>query len=285
MSQLIDLHTHTTASDGTLTPTELVQLARSKGLVAVAITDHDTVEGLPEALAAGADLNFDVVPGVEISVDFPAGEMHILGYFIDPGGRLLREGLEQLQQYRRERNPRIIEKLNLLGYPVTLEEVEAEAGGKVVGRPHMAAALVKKHYFKDIKTAFEDVLSQGRPAYVKKEKLSPQEGIDLILAAQGLPVLAHPQYLNLNDAELDNLVWELQAQGLAGLEAYYTSHTAAQTAQYLELAHRHGLVVTGGSDFHGGNKPEIELGAGHGNLEIPFGLLVVLRHLKKGAFR
>lgn len=274
----IDLHTHTTASDGTLTPAALVGRARERGLRAVAITDHDTVEGLPEALAEGEKTGFEVVPGVEISVDYNNGEMHILGYYINHTSEPLLASLAQLQEYRRERNPRMILKLREQGMDISIEEVEQAAGGSVVGRPHFAAVMVKKGYVADTREAFDKYLGAGQAAYVKKEKLTPEEGIRLIQAAGGVPVLAHPKYLKDHNADrLSALLEKLKSVGLKGIEAYYTTHTSAETDLYLELARRHELLVTGGSDFHGANKPEIELGIGEGNLQIPYELVTELK--------
>jgi len=275
---LIDLHVHTTASDGTLTPAELVARAQEKGLQAVAVTDHDTVEGLTEALAEAAKREFEVVPGVEISVDYRGGEMHILGYYIDPCSGPLLAGLEQLQEYRRERNPKVIRKLREVGLHITLEEVAEAAGGNVIGRPHFAAVLVRKGYAANTQEAFEKYLGAGQPAYVKKEKLTPEEGIELIVRAGGLPVLAHPKYIrDHNPDRLSALLDKLKGAGLRGVEVYYTAHTPEETDLYLGLTRKHALLVTGGSDFHGANKPEIELGAGTGNLQIPYELLAELR--------
>ncbi|MDA8233472.1 MAG: PHP domain-containing protein [Clostridia bacterium] len=272
---MIDLHVHTTASDGTLTPGELVALAREKGLRAVAITDHDTVDGVGEALEAGSRLGIEVIPGVEISVDHKGGEMHILGYYFNPQSPYLLEQLNLLQEYRNQRNPKMVDRLNQLGLKVTLEELEGEAGGKVIGRPHLASLMVKKGYVRTKQEAFDRYLATGKPAYFKKEKLTPAEGIELVTKAGGLAVLAHPKYLKeaAQPQQLAELLEELKGFGLKGIEAYYSAHKPKETACYLELAGKLGLVVTGGSDFHGANKPEINLGTGDGNLLIPDELL------------
>lgn len=275
---LIDLHVHTTASDGTLTPAGLVAHARQKGLRAVAVTDHDTVEGLPEALAEADKSGFEVIPGVEISVDYQGGEMHILGYYVDPSSEPLLVSLAQLQEYRRERNPKVIRKLRELGMHISLEEVEAAAGGNVIGRPHFAAVLVRKGYAASTQEVFDKFLGAGQPAYVKKEKLTPEEGIELIGRAGGIPVLAHPKYLRDHNADrLSALLRKLEAVGLKGVEVYYTTHTPEETDLYLRLAREYSLLITGGTDFHGANKPEIELGVGTGDLQIPYELLAELK--------
>ncbi len=267
---MIDLHTHSTASDGTYSPSELVALAKEAGLYALALTDHDTVEGLPEAQAAAERLGVLLVPGVEISVKFEgAGHCHILGYFVDPASKPLRQTLALLKQARAERNLRMVEKLQALGVDITLEEVVARAGGGEVGRPHFANLLVEKGVVRSVEEAFERYLKKGAPAYVPKARLSPEEAFSAIREAGGLPVLAHPIHLRLSPEELARYVAKLKELGLEGLEAYYTDHPSEFTALCLELAQRYDLVPTGGSDFHGHNKPDIKLGRGFGNLVVP----------------
>jgi hypothetical protein len=274
----IDLHTHTTASDGTLSPTELVRLARGAGLAAVAVTDHDTVDGLGEALEAGRALGLEVVPGIEISAEFQPGTMHMLGYFIQPDRPVFAEKLRVLQEARRDRNPIIAEKLNALGLAVTMDEVRAAAGGEQVGRPNFARVLLDKGYVSSMGEAFDRYLTKGGPAYVDKFRLSPADSVELIHQAGGLAVLAHPFTLGLGEQVLETFVADLAACGLDGLEVYYPEHDPDQTRACLELAARHGLAVTGGSDFHGDNKPEVALGSGfQENLAVPAELLEALR--------
>jgi predicted metal-dependent phosphoesterase TrpH len=277
---LIDLHIHTTASDGTLTPEETVFHAAEKGLKAIAITDHDTVDGIAEALKAGNKTGVEVVPGVEISVDH-IGEIHILGYYIDYESPEFMEKMAMLQQYRNMRNLQMIEKLRRLGFNLTMEEVELEAGNGLVGRPHFAAVMVNKGYVKNFNEAFERYIGAGRPAYVKKEKLTPREGIEMIAVAGGIPVLAHPKYVKLNGYDgLESLIKELKGYGLRGIEAIYTKHTAEETRRFCKMAKRTGLLITGGSDFHGGNKPDTEIGKGDGSLSIGYGILEELSKAK-----
>lgn len=276
----LDLHVHTTASDGTLTPGQVVALAKEQGLAAIAITDHDTVAGLGEGLEAGENLHLKVIPGVEISVKHENDQLHLLGYYIDPHNAILLDCLEQLQIYRRERNPIIVQKLKALGFDVSLEEVSALAGGDIVGRPHFATLLVNKGYVADKKQAFERYLASGQPAYVPKERMTPVEGINIIRAAGGVAVLAHPGLLKeLEDKNLlQNLLRRLKKEGLQGIEAYYTEHSPETEELLLQLATEENLLVTGGSDFHGSNKPHISLGTGLGNLQIP---LQVVEELAK----
>lgn len=274
--RLIDLHTHTTASDGSMTPAELVRHAHEKGLAAIAVTDHDSVEGVGQALEEGRRLGIEVVAGVEISVDFDP-EMHLLGYFFNANYRSILNTLEELRQMRERRNPKIIGKLNELGFDITMDEVNRKAGTGNVGRPHIARALMDKGYVESIAEAFEKYLAVGRPAYFKKDKLTPEQGVGLISGAGGVPVLAHPIYLDMAGINLDQLLPRLKAAGLKGIEAIYTENTGEQTAKLLKLAEAYDLAVSGGSDFHGSFKPHIEIGIGRGSLRIPYELLVRLK--------
>ena len=278
---IIDLHAHTTASDGTLSPAELVGKAREIGLKAVAVTDHDTVEGLPEAIEEGRRLDFEVVPGVEISAEYSPGSMHILGYFLDPARTDLARNLEALQEARLKRNPTIAANLRRLGYDITMEEVEAAAGGGQVGRPHFARVLVDKGLVAGVEEAFNKLLTKGAPAYADKFRYSPEKAVSLILEAGGVPVLAHPNYLRLDRDGVTEVVARLTELGLSGLEVYYTTHTPQDTEFFLGLAKRFNLAPTGGSDFHGNNKPDVHLGSGRGNLKIPYALLDDLKKKRK----
>ena len=262
----VDLHTHSTASDGTFAPDAVARLAKQSGLVGFALTDHDTIAGLEAAANAARELAIDFVPGVELSCEFPhPGTLHLLAYCIDPHNPQLREMLARLIQARDARNPRMVRRLNELGIAISLEEVEDAAGGEVVGRPHMAAVLVRKGYVSSVKDAFNKYLGQGAAAYVEKERLSPREAIATVLAAGGLPVLAHPIQLRAeNDAQLERIVKDLTDLGLAGIEVIHSDHDAALIEKYTKLADRFGLLKTGGSDFHGINKKEIQLGNANG---------------------
>ncbi|HEX3031624.1 MAG TPA: PHP domain-containing protein [Bacillota bacterium] len=275
----VDLHVHTTASDGTLTPAEVVALARKVGLKAIAITDHDTVTGVREGVEAGQTVGVEVIPGVEIGVQHHSGQMHILGYFLDTTSPDLLESLSRLQEYRDERNPKMAARLRELGFQVTMEEVAAIAGGDIVGRPHFATLLVKKGYATDNQEAFDSFLAYGRPGYIPKDRLTPEEGIKCITRAGGLAVLAHPGYLKeSDDAEsMRSLLRQLKQWGLTGVEAYYSIHSLRDEELLLQLAAEEGLLVTGGSDFHGKNKPQIGLGSGCGNLRIPYQLAELLQ--------
>jgi len=274
---MIDLHTHSNVSDGTYTPADLVRYARTKGLQAIALTDHDCVDGLTEATSVGRDIGVEVVPGVELSVEHPHGEMHILGLLLDQTDPTLHQGLAILQNARIRRNWKIIERFQNLGVAITLDEVEAVSGRKQIGRPHFARVLMEKGYVRTISEAFEKYLDEGRPAFVEKDRLSPAKAIGLIHGANGLAVLAHPNTLHLSHQELEALVSRLAESGLDGIETYYSTHTADQTAFYEQLASKCHLTRTGGSDFHGRHKPNIDLGTGTGNLRVPDSLLLELR--------
>jgi predicted metal-dependent phosphoesterase TrpH len=269
MESIVDLHTHSTASDGSFTPKELVRLARDIGLSAVAITDHDTIDGIDEALEEGRLSGIEVVPGLEISVDFET-EMHILGYFFGNNYLNMAPVLKELKEHRERRNPKIINRLKELGFDISLEEIEKKAGSKIISRPHIARALLEKGYVESINEAFEKYLARGRPAYFRKEKLLPEEAIKEIRRAGGLPVLAHPIYLGMDFGQLDLLLLKLKSYGLIGIEAYYSDNTVEDTVRCIELAEKHGLVATGGSDFHGRFKPDIRLGTGRGQLKVPY---------------
>ena len=276
----IDLHIHTTESDGSLTPSQVVRYAKEKGLKAIAITDHDTIHGNEEAIKEGMSEGVEVIPGVEISVDYSPGTMHMLGYFITTEDPILNEKLTLLQDSRADRNPRIIEKLNKLGLSLTYDEVVQVSGGGQVGRPHMAQILMQKGYTKSIKEAFDKYLGKGAPAYLDKFRLSAVEAITMITDAGGIPVLAHPSTLHLkNPDELDALLKKLVNQGLQGLEVYYSEHDERKTSSYKLLAKRYNLAITGGSDFHGKNMKGIDLGTGRGNLKIPYTVLENLKTL------
>lgn len=269
----IDLHTHTTASDGSLTPSQLVEAAVSAGLEAVAVTDHDTADGVDEALEAGLQLGIRVIPGIEITALMDDGILHLLGYEIDPHEEGLASCIAQLKKARAERNPKIIGKLQEMGIPIELSQVESIAGRGQVGRPHMAEALFELGAVSSLQEAFDRYLSPGSCAYVPKFRFEPGAVLQFILGAGGIPVMAHPYQTNLEGEELRRLVADLREQGLEGIEVHYSYHTPEQSAFYRELAEEFDLVQTGGTDFHGERKKDIELGRGRGDLRVPAALL------------
>jgi len=267
---MIDLHTHSTCSDGTLSPAQLVRSAREAGVTHMALTDHDTVVGLAEAREEAARQGVAFLGGLEISAEYPPGTMHILGYGFDENSPSLLEKLAYVQQARRDRNPKIVSILNRLGLGVTMDEVADEAGGEVVGRPHFAAVLLRKGHVQSTQEAFDRFLAKGQPAYMDKVRLSPEDSIAAIRAAGGVAVLAHPLQLKASgDEALEAVVSGLAKLGLQGMECYYRNHTEEDTARFLGLARRHDLIPTGGSDFHGSNRPRIRLGIGEGTLKVP----------------
>lgn len=276
---MIDLHVHTSMSDGTYSPAEVVEMARKKGLRAIAITDHDTVAGVEPARRAAVDSGVEIVPGVEMSTEWPRGIMHILGYFIDVEHAPLLEALEYLRAGRMDRIPRIVEKLRDCDVVISADEVQREAVGGAPGRPHVAEIMVRQGYVRTIQEAFDRYLRKGAPAFVDKRKTSPRRAIRLIVEAGGLAVLAHPYSLESDaDAELEGILQELMEYGLRGIEAYYPRHTEPQARRYLNLAKKLNLAITGGTDFHGATKPEIELGRIPGHNPLPYSILDNLRN-------
>lgn len=250
----IDLHVHTSASDGKYSPTEVVQQALASGMSAIAITDHDTLGGIGEALAAASGTLLQVIPGVEISTDAPSSEVHILGYFVDQDNPTLNRWLHDFQDSRLDRARRILARLSRLGLPLNLGRVEEMANGGSVGRPHIAGAMVERGYVSSVHEAFDRYIGRNRPAYVPRRKVTPAEAIELVRGAHGVPVLAHPRHIR-------ELVPGLAAAGLMGIEAYYVGYSYEDTGELVELAQKHGLITTGGSDFHGEDvKPESLLG-------------------------
>lgn len=243
-----DLHLHSTASDGRLSPQELVRLAAQKGLEVMALTDHDSVEGIVPALeAARAFPPLRVIPGVEIGTDIPHGEVHILGYFVDYTSPQLQETLSRLRNARQERALKMIAKLRNLGIRLEWERVQELAGGGSVGRPHIAQAMLEKGYIPSLREAFIKYIGREGPAYAERMKLTPEEAVEVIKGAGGLAVLAHP----LDMEPLEAIIASLKRVGLVGLEVYYNGYPPEAMSDMESLARRHGLILTGGSDFHG----------------------------------
>ncbi len=270
---MVDLHMHSNFSDGSDSPTQLVEKAKQLGLTAIALTDHDTIDGIPEFLEAGERLGIHTVPGVEISVDTKLpnnGHMHMLGLFIDPKGKKLKEALDYLRTQRNLRAEKIIRKLNELGVNITLEELLEEAGEGSIGRPHVAKILVRKGVVGSIQEAFDIYLAKGKPAYMDKVKLGEEDAIQMIHDAGGFAILAHPHLMNYPTfEEARERIMQLREIGLDGFEIYYSTMPEEYTRGLIELAKAEGFVVSGGSDYHGANKDNIEMGTGLGNLSVP----------------
>lgn len=278
---MIDLHTHTTASDGTYSPRDLVRLAIEEGLQAVAITDHDTTAGNREALATGEEFGFEVVPGVEISADAPFGTLHIVGLFIDPEDESTEAVLKELREYRERRNLKMIERFRDLGVFITHEELLQEAGGELIGRPHFASLLVKKGTVRSFQEAFNRYLKAGGQAYLDKKRLPVAEAIGMIKKSGGIPILAHPFTVRKKDEiHFEDNVRHLVDLGIEGIEVYYSEHSKGDEALFADLARRYNLLVSGGTDFHGSIKPDIKLGRGFGSLHIPYELLENLKEAR-----
>jgi 3',5'-nucleoside bisphosphate phosphatase len=256
-----DLHAHTNRSDGTFTPTEMVDLAVERGLDGVAITDHDTLEGLDEA-AAAADGRIEVVPGVEFSAEYDGASLHVLAYWVDPADEALTAELRRLTDTRFRRGELMVEKLQELGYPVSFERVRAIAGGDTIARPHVAQAMVEAGIVPTEKAAFtEEFIADGGRAWVPKHALHPLDALALIAGAAGVCVLAHPGMWKGQGSVPDELIEEMASGGMAGLEVDHPDHDAAQRARYRELAERLGLVPTGASDCHGHRYDPVRLGS------------------------
>jgi len=277
----VDLHLHTTASDGVMSPAEIVRYAKSKGLQAIAITDHDTIDGCEEGLSEGEKIGFEVIPGIEISAEHSPGSMHILGFFLDVHHPLLNERLEYLQKARAERNPKMVQKLNQLGIDVTYEEVLKASGGGQVGRPHFANVLLEKKYVRSFQEAFDRFLKKGAPAYVDKFRFTSKEALHFINEARGVAVLAHPNTLGVSGyAELEKLIVRLVGEGLKGIEVYYPEHSSAEVAQYKTLADRYNLLPTGGTDYHGIEKNELDIGVGRGDMKLSYSIVENMKALR-----
>ncbi len=255
MSAVVDLHLHTTASDGRLRPADLVDLVAGKGLQVISVSDHDTTEGLNEAYAAAQKHpGLRIIPGIELSTDIPGDELHMLGYFFDREDPKFQEILKRFRQGRLERGRMIVEKLAEYGLHVEWERVQEIAGeGTSVGRPHIALALVEAGYFKEPKDPFMEYLGRNGLAYAEREKMTPEEGVRMLADVGGVAVLAHPAGL----ADLDDKVAELKAAGLVGMEVHYAMYTPETIERLLDVAQRHDLIPCGGSDYHGlGNTGE-----------------------------
>ncbi len=274
---MIDLHTHSTFSDGSLTPEALVESASAAGLSALALTDHDTTEGLAPFMVACEKAGITGVPGVEISAEYAPGTMHLLGYFMDPDHAGMQSALLRLREGREHRNHRILLALASLGMDLPWSEVTAFAGSDVVGRPHIAQAMIARGYAASKQDVFKRFLGKGKPGYVERDRLSPKKGIELIRAAGGVPVLAHPFTLKLRNKALRSCVAELVDYGLQGIEVFYPEHGPERLHLYQRLAIAFGLTMTGGSDFHGAANPAIKIGRGFDNIHVSDAILDDLR--------
>lgn len=275
----IDLHVHSNISDGTCTPEELVRLAQEIGLSAFALTDHDTVLGIEQAITASAGTGVEVIPGIEFSTRWQYRDVHILGYWIDYRNPAFREKLGEFMDARDSRNEKMCRRIReYTGFPCYLSELQSHYPGAVITRAHMASWMVDQGYVKTRNIAFDKYLGDHAPCFIPKTQVSPQDAIQLILTYGGIPVLAHPLLYALSGKQMNALLEELTNAGLRGIETFYSMNRGSDTAHVRSLAQKYGLLLTGGSDFHGENKPDIALGTGRNhNLAIPYGILESLK--------
>lgn len=278
--EIIDLHTHSNKSDGSMTPSELVCHAKKSGLAAIALSDHDGIDGVQEACEEGKKIGIEVIPAVELSA-ISETETHILGYYIDIHNITLINKLEELKNIRRKRNADTAAKLQAHGFDITLEEAAEFAGSDMLARAHFAKAMVKKGYADSVQDAFDRFLSHGKPYYSSMQLLTDKECIDLINTAGGLAFCAHLHLTRKSDGELYNFLKDLKSAGLCGIEGYYTDYTPEMEQKYRSFAIELGLELCGGTDFHGDMKPHIAIGKGRGNLSVPYSVLERIKEVKK----
>ena len=274
MTDRIDLHTHTLCSDGSDAPAQVVALAKAHGLRAVAITDHDTFVGHAEALEAGARLGIEVVPGVELSATYAGEPIHLLAYYADTENPALRAWMRKAVEERRKRNETMVQRLHDAGYPVDMDMLRAEYPGQsMLGRPHVAEHLMKQGVVSSIREGVVELMGRGKPFYVERYHVPLLEYVQAVRAAGGVPVIAHLYQYRFNEDTRRRMVAEAAEAGLLGLEGMYSTYTPEQQESVFQLAKAHGLLCTGGSDYHGTRKPHIALGSGMGNLAVPYDFL------------
>lgn len=278
---MIDLHTHSIYSDGTFSPNELIEEAHKKGIKAIAITDHDTIEGISYAKEKAKKLNVELINGIEFSADYKGIEIHILGYFLDISNKNLLNLLKDLEKTRNKRNLELIKKLNDIGLNITLDYVKSLSGSGLITKAHFANALVKKGYVNTRNDAFNIYLGKGKPAYVKRVLICYKEAIKFILDAKGIPVLAHPMTYKLTKNDLNIAIEDLKDANLCGIECYYPSNNLEETKFLLELAKKYNLKVTAGSDFHGNNRPNVKLGKIFLEKPIDYKILEDLKSIRR----
>lgn len=284
LNKAVDLHVHSDKSDGSFTPAQLVDMAAAKGLSAFALTDHDTTAGLKEAIAAGSKKGIEVIPGIEFSTEYHGRDIHIVGLFIDEDAPVFQAQIHRFVDARVERNRTMCARLSEAGIDISYEKLTQAFPGSVITRGHYSRYLLEHGYVKSMPEAFDRYLGDHTRYFVPREKISPAQAVKLILDAKGIPVLAHPTLYHMGKDGLEQLVTELKESGLIGIEAIYSTHTAAQERQIRELAKRFDLLISGGSDFHGKNKPNLELGTGYGKLYVPPDVLTALKEKREELF-
>lgn len=275
----IDLHVHSTASDGTYEPHELIEYAYKKKLSAIALTDHDTITGLKRAKKAGEQFGIEVISGIEFSTQYENLEVHILGLYIDEHNAEFINSLKKIITIREERNLKMIKNLNDIGVEISFEDIRSVADSDVFTRAHFANALLKKGYIKTFSEAFDKYIGIKCPGYVPRDKVTAKDAIKLINTYGGVSILAHPTLLHLDLKKLEALIKDLKNTGLHGIEAIYSLHKKSEEKYLTDLAKKYNLVISGGSDFHGTNKNSIDLGVGRGNLKIPYHILEPIKKL------
>lgn len=280
----VDLHVHSAKSDGSLSPSDLVSYAIKKGLTAFALTDHDTVDGIEEALNAAKGTDITVIPGIELSTEYEGKDIHIVGLMIEKEEPAFRNKIQEFVHSRELRNQKMCQKLTEAGMPLAYEELLKEFPNAVITRAHYAQILLKKGYTKSLKEAFERYIGDHSPCFIPREKVTPEDGVKLILSAKGIPVLAHPIQYGMGDMRLQLLIDRMKEAGLQALEAIYCTHSPSEEAQMKALAKKNGLLISGGSDFHGNAKPNLEIGTGYGSLYIPKEVLDDLIQRKQELF-
>lgn len=269
----IDLHTHSCKSDGSLTPTQLIDLAIQKNLAAIALTDHDTEAGIEEAIAAANGKEIEVIPGIEFSTEYEGRDIHIVGLYIDHKSEEFQKYLKDFRDSRDLRNQKMCLKLQEYGLDITYEEMQKAFPGSVMTRAHYARYIYEKGYVKAIPDAFDRYVGDNAPCFIPREKVTPSQAVKLILSAGGVPVLAHPILYHMSEPRLETLVSKLKEDGLVAIEAIYSTYNAREERQIRQLAAKYDLLLSGGSDFHGKAKPGLELGTGYGKLFVPYELL------------
>ncbi len=277
----VDLHVHSNASDGTFTPARVVELAAQKGLSAIALTDHDTIEGIPEAQKAAENLPLEVIPGIELSCVYLDEEIHILGLYVDLSDKKFLAETDNLKEIRIKRNLEMINRFQNAGIDITLQEVQAGNPDTVITRAHFARILLEKGYVTSMEQAFKKYLSYNGPYCPRKEKITPEHAMKLLGDCNASPVLAHPYQYHLGDKKTEELISFLKQLGLHGLEVYHSSNNQYESGKLKKLAKKYQLFPTGGSDFHGTNKPDIDLGTGRGGLRVSALLLDDIKRIRQ----
>ena len=276
-NKIVDLHTHTTESDGTFTPEELILEAKRVGLSAIAITDHDSISGIKKAAPVAIENDIELIPGVELSTDYNGKEVHVVGLFIDIENEHFLSKIKEFKDNRDNRNAIMVENLQKEGFAITMEELTAENPDCVITRANMARFLYEHGMIPTIQTAFEKYIGDDCKCYVNRFKITPMDAVRLIKSAGGTAILAHPLLYHMGDATLQKLIDEMKEAGLDGMEAIYCTHTPSEERQMKKLAEENGLLISGGSDFHGTTKPKLNLGTGYGKLYIPYEVLETIK--------